>query len=48
MNEKIAEIVDAIGERKVKKVKADNGLIERREMENKVILTEDNRQVIFD
>lgn len=31
----------------VKKVKKDRGLMERSEVEQKIILEEDNRQVIF-
>lgn len=42
-------LINSIGceQCEVKRVKRDNGLIERKNVEGKVILTEDNRQVLF-
>ena len=40
-------IINGMSEKKVKVVKADKGLIERKDLEDKVILVEDNRQVLF-
>lgn len=42
------ELVNMINKTSVKKVKRNDGLFERVEHENKIILTEDNRQIIFD
>lgn len=42
------EIVSRLNNKKVKYIKTDNSLIERKtDEEEKVILTEDNRQVLF-
>lgn len=45
---KAVEIVNSFDKTKVKKIKRENGLIERTQANNeKVILAEDNRQVLF-
>lgn len=41
-------IIDCIGNCKVKRVKADKGLIEREKLDDdKIILAEDNRQILL-
>ena len=41
-------LIDSLGTAKVKRVKKDAGLLEREKMnDDKIILTEDNRQVLF-
>ena len=41
-------LIDGIGMANVKRVKKDAGLLEREKMnDDKIILTEDNRQVLF-
>lgn len=45
--EKVEDLVQNINKPKVKVIKKDRGLIERTETE-KVVLTEDNRQVLTD
>lgn len=45
---KAVEIVNSFDKATVKKVKRENGLIERTQLNNeKIILAEDNRQVLF-
>ena len=46
--ERVNNIVDSMNDtNKVKRIKADNGLIERVEI-NKVVLTEDNKMLLND
>ena len=41
-------IIDELGNTNVKRIKKDAGLLEREKMnDDKIILTEDNRQVLF-
>lgn len=40
-------ILNSTKKENIKIVKRDNGLLERSTLENKVILTEDNRQVLL-
>ena len=40
-------LINGMGQKTVKVVKSDRGLIERKDLEDKVILVEDNRQVLF-
>ena len=49
ISEKIAKVEDVINDtpKAVKKIKKDKGLIERTES-SKTIITEDNKQVLFD
>ena len=45
---KAENIINSFSSPNVKRIKRDNGLIERTEMDNeKIILAEDNRQVLF-
>ena len=41
------ELVGKLNTQKVKYVKKDKGLIERKNKEENIILTEDNRQILF-
>ena len=46
--ENAQDIINKLNSQKVKYVKKDKGLIERSELKDeKVILTEDNRQILF-
>lgn len=46
--ENAQDIINKLNSQKVKYVKKDKGLIERSELKDeKIILTEDNRQILF-
>lgn len=46
--ENAQSLIDSLGTENVKRVKKDAGLLEREKMnDDKIILTEDNRQILF-
>lgn len=46
--ENAQSIIDALGTANVKRIRKDAGLLEREKMnDEKIILTEDNRQILF-
>ncbi len=47
LDELLDKFGNPIGEERIKRIKSDKGLIERTES-SKIILTEDNRQVLTD